>query len=129
MHEIDQIMQYMDIMLPTAELESLYGKYNSIATENWFKLTYSYNVFQHSFRIIFTFELESRDHGFSGTIYLEFDVLDHCETVDCMMAMEDNLDAHSPTSLPATLVNFIASALAKDYSNATDNKRSNESKQ
>lgn len=129
MHEIDQIMQCMDILLPTAELESLYGKYNSIAMENWFKITYSYNAFQHSFRIIFTFEPESRDHRFSESIYLEFDVLDHGETVDRKIRLVDNDDAHSPISFPATLVNLLCSALAKDQSNANGSKQSNEVKQ
>lgn len=129
MHEIDQIMQCMDILLPTAELESLYGKYNSIAMENEFKLTYSYNAFQYSFRIIFAFEPESRDHGFSESIYLEFDVLDHGETVDRRIMPIDNDDANPPISFPATLVNLLCSALAKDQSNANGSKQSNEVKQ
>lgn len=129
MHQIDKVMKLMGILLPTAELETLYGKYDSTKMVNLFKLTYSYTCFMHSFRIIFTLEPESRNHKFSEEIYLEFDILDHGEIVNRMIKPVDLDHAYAPTSLPSTLVNLLATAFAKDQSNPCGSKQSNEAKQ
>ena len=129
MYKINKVMKLMGILLPTAELENLYGKYDSTKMVNEFKLTYSYTCFMHSFRVMLTLEPESRNHVFSEEIYLEFDILDHGETVDRMIKPVDLDRAYAPTSLPATLVNLLATAFAKDQSNANGSKQSNEAKQ
>lgn len=134
MHQIDKVMKLMGILLPTAELETLYGKYDSTKMVNEFKLTYSYTCFnhtclRHSFRIILTLEPESKNHKFSETADLEFDILDHGKTIGRMIRPIDLDHAYAPTSLPSTLVNLLATAFAKDQSNANGSKQSNEAKQ
>ena len=134
MSEINKVMKLMGILLPTAELETLYGKYDSTKMVNEFKLTYSYTCFnhtclRHSFRIIFTLEPESKNHKFSETADLEFDILNHGKTIDRMIRPIDLDHAYAPTSLPATLVNLLATAFARDQSNANGSKQSNEAKQ
>ena len=129
MYEINKVMKLMGILLPTAELETLYGKYDSTKMVNKFNLTYSYTCFMHSFRIIFTLEPESKNHKFSETANLEFDILDHGKTIDRIIRPIDLDHAYAPTSLPSTLVNLLATAFAKDQSNANGSKQSNEAKQ
>lgn len=134
MSEINKVMKLMGILLPTAELETLYGKYDSMKKVNKFKLTYSYTCFnhtclKHSFRIILTLEPESRNHTFSETAELEFDILDHGKTIGRMIRPVDIDHAYSEISFPSTLVNLLATAFAKDQSNANGSKQSNEAKQ
>lgn len=134
MHQIDKVMKLMGILLPTAKLETLYGKYVSTKMVNKFKLIYTYTCFnhtclKHSFRIIFTLGPESKNHKFSETAELEFDILDHGKTIDRMIRPVDLDYAYAPTSLPSTLVNLLATAFAKDQSNANGPKQSNEAKQ
>lgn len=129
MYKINKVMKLMGILLPTAELETLYGKYDSTKMVNKFNLTYSYTCFMHSFRIIFTLEPESKNHKFSETANLEFDILDHGKTIDRIIRPIDLDHAYAPTSLPSTLVNLLATAFAKDQSNANGSKQSNEAKQ
>ena len=134
MSEINKVMKLMGILLPTAELETLYGKYDSMKKVNKFKLTYSYTCFnhtclKHSFRIILTLEPESKNHKFSETADLEFDILDHGKTIDRMIRPVDLDHAYAEISLPSTLVNLLATAFARDQSNASGSKQSNEAKQ